>query len=55
MINAMTLILILLIFDIPFLDGDVPRRVLMVNIFRNLLGFIEFAIMLRASTREIND
>ena len=39
------------IVNFPFLDGDV---LLMLYTFRNLLGLLESAIMLRASMREIN-
>ena len=42
------------IVNFPFLDGDVPRLLLMVYTFRNLLGLLESAIMLQTSTLEIN-
>ena len=43
------------IVNFSFLDGDVPRLVLlMVYTFRNLLGLLESAIMLQTSTLEIN-
>ena len=38
--------------NFPFLDGDVPRRASYT--FRNLLGLLESATMLRTSTLEIN-
>ena len=38
------------IVDFPFLDGDVPRRASYT--FRNLVGLLESAIMLRTSTLE---
>ena len=41
------------IVNFPFLDGDVPRRVLKVYTFRNLLGLLQSVIMLRTSTLEI--
>ena len=44
MINAMTDFYIV---NFPFLDCDVPRRAVLrkVYTFRNLLGFLESAIM----------
>ena len=42
------------IVNFPFLDGDLPRRAFMVYTFRNLLGLLESAFMLRTSTLEIN-
>ena len=42
------------IVNFPFLDGDVPRLLLMVYTFHNLLGLLESAIMLQTSTLEIN-
>ena len=41
--------------NFPFLDGETFLVVLlMVCTFRNLLGFLESAIMLQTSTLEIN-
>ena len=48
MIDAITLSLMFVNF--PLWDGDVP---LMVYTFRNLLGLLESAFMLRTSMREI--
>ena len=42
------------IVNFTFLDGDVPRRAIMAFTFRNLLGLLESATMLRTSMREIN-
>ena len=44
------------IVNVPFLDGDVPRRASygVYITFRNLLGLLESAIMLQTSTLEIN-
>ena len=39
------------VVNFPFLDAAVPRRASYT--FRNLLGLLESAIMLRTSTREI--
>ena len=42
------------IVNFPFLDGDVPRLLPIGYTFRNLLGLIESAIMLRTSTLDTN-
>ena len=52
MINAMTLILILLIFRFLMVTFLAVRR--MVYTFRNLLALLESALMLRTLAREIN-
>ena len=52
MINAMILILIQLIFR--FWMATFLAVLLMVYTCRNLLGLLESAIIMRASTREIN-
>ena len=42
------------IVNFPFLDGDVPRRASYSVYISHFLGSLEFAIMLRTSTRKIN-
>ena len=44
-----------IIVNVPFSDGGVPRRTSYgIYIFRNFLGLLVSAIMLRTSMREIN-
>ena len=42
------------IVNFPVLDDDVPRLVLRVYTFRNLLGLLKSADILQTSMREIN-